>query len=181
MTNIVANVVVLNMGGVDMKELDFTRLNYEKSLRVQAKTNEPNRPTDWVDGYIIRYGYTGKEEYYIVPYYASTLYTFKIDPNTICKCAGILKDRLFYENDIYIDPEEMDIFHVRYDLEQAAFVLDVYNISGMMMEYGWDETAGGFKQCDTLMFDDFTSLSHLEWIGNSVDNPGYLEGEYIYE
>jgi hypothetical protein len=43
-------------------------------------------------GYIIRYGHTGKEKYYIIPSYASDLYSFLIDKNTICQCTG-LKDK----------------------------------------------------------------------------------------
>ena len=31
---------------------------------------------EWVQGYIVKYGYTGREKYYIVPEYASDLYSF---------------------------------------------------------------------------------------------------------
>lgn len=35
---------------------------------------------DWVIGYVIKYGYTRKEKYYIVPSYASDLYAIEVDP-----------------------------------------------------------------------------------------------------
>jgi hypothetical protein len=39
---------------------------------------------EWVIGGLVRYGFTGREKYYIVPSYASDLYALKIDPSTIC-------------------------------------------------------------------------------------------------
>lgn len=57
---------------------------------------------EWVVGYIVRYGHTRKEKYYIIPSYASDLYSFLIDRDTICQCTG-LKDKNgkpIWENDI---------------------------------------------------------------------------------
>lgn len=55
---------------------------------------------EWVIGGLVRYGFTGREKYYIVPSYASDLYALEIDPSTICWCTG-LKDKngnLIWEN-----------------------------------------------------------------------------------
>lgn len=57
---------------------------------------------EWVVGGLVRYGFAGKEKYYIVPDYASDLYAIEIDPNTICRCTGS-RDKngnLIWENDI---------------------------------------------------------------------------------
>lgn len=57
---------------------------------------------EWVVGYVVRYGYTRKEKYYIVPDYASDLYAIEVDPSTICQCTGLKdeNDKLIWENDI---------------------------------------------------------------------------------
>lgn len=67
---------------------------------------------DWLVGYVVKYGYTGKEKYYIVPSYASDLYAIEVDPSTICRCAGLndKNGKLIWENDIcnYYNSEDKD-------------------------------------------------------------------------
>lgn len=79
-----------------------------------------------------------------------------------------------YEGDIIRFDEELSV--VRYDEETARFVLDGYGIRGCLMEYGWDESAGGFGIVDTNGFDDFNDISEIEVIGNIYENPELLEG-----
>lgn len=57
---------------------------------------------DWLVGYAVKYGYTGREKYYIVPSYASDLYAIEVDSSTICRCTGLKdeNDKLIWENDI---------------------------------------------------------------------------------
>lgn len=161
-----------------MKDQFLEIMNYEKSLRVMAKTVDESGYSCWIDGYVVRYGHMNNVEYAIVPFYADCLEVIKIDKATICKCAGVIHHNAIFENDIYIDREENELYHVRWDQEYGSFVLDVYGVSGMLMEYGWDECAGDFKKCDTVRFSDFYSMDHLDWLGNSIDNPEYLKGEY---
>ncbi len=67
---------------------------------------------DWLVGYVVKYGYTGKEKYYIVPSYASDLYAIEVDPSTICRSIGLKdkNDNLIWENDIcnYYNSEDKD-------------------------------------------------------------------------
>lgn len=44
---------------------------------------------EWVQGYLCRYGWIGKEKDYIIPDYASALYTAEIDPKTIGQYTGV--------------------------------------------------------------------------------------------
>jgi len=71
-----------------------------------------------------------------------------------------------YEGDIL---EDEDGFYVaRFDAKRSSFVFDVYGVSGMMLESGWDETAGEFKKIETLPFDDLYDIPKV--IGNIYEN-----------
>lgn len=117
---------------------------------------------DWVCGYIARYGHTGREKYYIIPSYASDLYSFLIDKNTICQCTG-LKDKngkLIWENDI-------------------VFVSDADGCSGQM-----DTGVGKISFIEGLWYIegrvqnglyDIDKCFQIEVIGNKFDNPELLE------
>lgn len=116
----------------------------------------------WMCGYIARYGHTGREKYYIIPSYASDLYSFLIDKNTICQCTG-LKDKngkLIWENDI-------------------VFVSDADGCSGQM-----DTGVGKISFIEGLWYIegrvqnglyDIDKCFQIEVIGNSCDNPELLE------
>lgn len=119
---------------------------------------------EWVVGYIARYGHTGKEKYYMIPSYASDLYSFLIDKNTICQCTG-LKDKngkLIWENDIvglYNENKEK-----RYAVGSVEY--GTFNCSCCEGVYGW-------------YFDsaDIRDSGRYEVIGNIFDNPELLESE----
>lgn len=78
-----------------------------------------------------------------------------------------------YKGDIAIFDDGLTV--IRYDEETARFVLDDYGVRGCLMEYGWDESAGGFDVVDTNGFNDFCDLSEIEVIGNIYENPELLE------
>lgn len=119
---------------------------------------------EWVVGYIVRYGYTGKEKYYIVPGYASDLYAMEIDQNTICQCTG-LKDKngkLIWENDIVRDKEG--------NCHKAFWQNNYYQFSWICVKS--DIFQIGTKW-DLYIWRSF----EIAVIGNIFDNPELLESE----
>lgn len=107
---------------------------------------------DWVIGFVVRYGFTGKEKYYIVPQYASDLYGIEIDPATICQCTG-LKDKnkiLIFEKDIIkCGSVQVVVWSKKYaswKLEKEGWVYSHY-------------------------FGEACSPEDVEVIGNLIDNP----------
>lgn len=109
---------------------------------------------EWVDGHLTRYGYIGKEKYYIVPSYASDFYSFLIDENTICRCTG-LKDKngiLIWENDIVSDNDIHGV--VTRDDVNARYVIDD-------KDSGYQDYSGRWNEVNV--------------IGNKFDNPEVLE------
>ena len=115
---------------------------------------------EWVVGYIARYGHTGKEKYYIIPSYASDLYSFLIDKNTICQCTG-LKDKngnLIWENDIVNCLAEECCGYIGWNEDEAGFYFNV------LLEDGTYEEEHIYDYVDCM-----------DVIGNVFDNPELLE------
>ena len=121
---------------------------------------------EWVVGYIIRYGHTGKEKYYIVPIYASDLYCFLIDKTTICQCTG-LKDKngkLIWENDIVA-------YWDAYNTENGQAEMDCIG------KVVWDDETISFQVTNRLSAESYEVLDECSVIGNIFDNPELLESE----
>jgi len=118
---------------------------------------------EWVIGGLVRYGFTGREKYYIVPSYASDLYALEIDPSTICWCTG-LKDKngkLIWENDICDRKEEYP-------------EIVKYNNGDWTLDYSYSKgKESGYCYCNL----GFYALERkcVEVIGNKFDNPELLE------
>lgn len=131
---------------------------------------------DWLVGYIVKYGYTGKEKYYIVPSYASDLYAIEIDPTTICRCTG-LKDKnnkLIWENDIIHKP-----FYTDYDAYANS---EAYTGRIQYEDGGWsvEIIKPDGNVCVSPIIDMIAyskEAEYFEVIGNIFDNKELLESE----
>lgn len=132
---------------------------------------------EWVIGGLVRYGFTGREKYYIVPSYASDLYALEIDPSTICWCTG-LQDKngnLIWENDI-VSFEDTGVEDYEYK-EGFDFV------NKAMVEFAegrWSLTDFASDNSSVMdeMYDhaEFMEIwQYCEVIGNVFDNPKLLE------
>lgn len=110
-----------------------------------------------VQGYICRYGWTGKEKDYIIPDYASALYTAEIDPETVGQYTGLtdVNGNKIFEGDIVWDSDDEDYGKVEWDNDTARFII----------------TCSTF----TVDFDNVYGYE-LEIVGNVYDNPELLKG-----
>lgn len=127
---------------------------------------------EWVIGGLVRYGFTGREKYYIVPSYASDLYALEIDPSTICWCTGLKDDdgTLIFENDMLSLKDEIS------KCEWKAMV----KFGNPNSEYTWGWQLVPITECDAnkdiLMWVE-TEMGYMycEVIGNTFGNPELLE------
>lgn len=132
---------------------------------------------EWVIGGLVRYGFTGREKYYIVPSYASDLYALEIDPSTICWCTG-LKDKngkLIWENDIvsFEDTgEEGYEYKEGFDFVNKAKV-EFAEGRWSLTDFVSDNSGVMDEMYDHAEFMEF--WQYCEVIGNKFDNPELLE------
>ena len=122
---------------------------------------------EWVEGYYVRYGFTGKEKHYIVPVYASDLYAFEVDKKTLCQYTGLTdkNGKKIWENDI--------IKTSRYgkdDGKGSNFAgFDIFSVR-------WDD--GGFALYSKWRRFNLRDNNEYEVIGNIFDNPELLGVEH---
>lgn len=127
---------------------------------------------EWVIGGLVRYGFTGREKYYIVPSYASDLYALEIDPSTICWCTELKDDdgTLIFENDVLSLKDEIS------KCEWKAVV----KFGNPNSEYTWGWQLVPITECDAnkdiLMWVE-TEMGYMycEVIGNTFGNSELLE------
>lgn len=132
---------------------------------------------EWIIGGLVRYGFTGREKYYIVPNYASDLYALEIDPSTICWCTG-LRDKtgkLIWENDIvsFEDTgEEGYEYKEGFDFVNKAKV-EFAEGRWSLTDFASDNSGVMAEMYDHAEFMEF--WQYCEVIGNVFDNPELLE------
>ncbi len=112
---------------------------------------------EWVQGYICRYGWIGKEKDYIIPDYASALYTAEIDPETVGQYTGLtdMNGRKIFEGDTVWNSYDEDYGKVEWDNDMAKFIITFPTFTV-----------------------DFANVygEELEIVGNVYDNPELLKG-----
>lgn len=138
---------------------------------------------EWVEGYVVKYGFTNREKFYIVPKYASDLYGFEIDPSTICQCTR-LKDKngkLIWENDILMCHGN------RNDLVKAVFgefyVINTETLEKIDRVIGWHYEViptDSLSRCEPFcvsmpLTEEYVKTCEFEVIGSVFDNPELLE------
>lgn len=112
---------------------------------------------EWIQGYPCRYGWIGKEKDYIIPDYASALYTAEIDPETIGQYTGLtdMNGRKIFEGDTVWNNYDEDYGKVEWDNDMAKFIITFPTFTV-----------------------DFANVygEELEIDGNVYDNPELLKG-----
>lgn len=113
---------------------------------------------EWVQGYPCRYGWIGKEKDYIIPDYASALYTAEVDPETIGQYTGLtdMNGNKIFEKDIIHIGRYTGI--VKWDNDSARFALYQKDMISMISGFNAD------------------TMNMALVIGNIHDNPELLKG-----
>lgn len=136
---------------------------------------------EWVEGFVSR-PFSENTEGNITNYCFNALDEMGfvseciVSADTICQYTGLTdkNGNKIWENDVLSDDDMCSV--VRWDEEEARFVIDDYGTKGCLMEYGFDECMGEYGVVDTYGFDDFCSMESFEVIGNIFDNPELIRG-----
>lgn len=160
-------MIITGYPGIGKSTLANTRQNVidSENDRYLSKAKRLDNG-DWLVGYVVKYGYTGKEKYYIVPIYASDLYAIEVDPSTICQCTGLKdkNDKIIWENDIMV--AHLDESYP----DDKTYQKVIWNESGFHSKVKGSEDIEPIDRFDQEWF---------EVIGNIFDNPELLENEEI--
>ena len=145
---------------------------------------------EWVEGNLVL-SPNADEGYQaiVIPCYYNYMYTsdynndvgfetwYKIEPETVGQFTGLTdkNGKKIFEGDYWIETNgDYLVYVVEFRDGQFGFVC--YGITGVLMPYGYDETAGGWDEIDFNPFTDFY-MDKIEITGNIHDNPELLKGE----
>lgn len=123
-------------------------------------------------GGLVKYGFVGKEKYYIIPDYASDLYAIEIDPNTICQCTGLTdkNGNLIWENDIVKDLFSDACAQIKYGSYQSCFDSTKTEHVGFYVDWSGKCTKRYRKDLGYWI-----NMVNAEVIGNIFDNPELIK------
>ena len=102
----------------------------------------------------------------------------EVIPETVGQFTGLTdKDgKKIFEGDILTPLDDEIDFIVEFN--NGCFNGVSYAIKGAMMEYGWDECAGGYGVVECEPLDSYHPEKYHEVIGNIHDNPELLEANH---
>lgn len=139
---------------------------------------------EWVEGYlcrkyfaelphdrcVIQYETTGNECEWTPKYM-----TAEVIPETIGQFTGLTdkNSKKIFEGDYWIDTDDDNLVLV-VEFRNGQFCFVSYGWNGALMPYGYDETAGGFGECDCEPMTNYY-VEQIEIIGNIHDNPELLK------
>lgn len=124
---------------------------------------------EWEYGYLCRYGFAGKEKYYIIPYYASDLYGIEVDPETVGQFTGLTdkNGEKIFEGDVIQQTNLYD------NLEMTGVVV-FSKSSQFVIHHTYTKNENIFK---AGIKKHFAIRSNCRIIGNIHNNPELLEVE----
>jgi hypothetical protein len=99
----------------------------------------------------------------------------EVIPETVGQYTGLTdkNGKKIFEGDYWLDTDGDYLVYV-VEFREGQFGFVCYGWKGMLMPYGFDETAGGFGKIDFSPMTDF-SIDLIEIDGNIHDNPEILE------
>lgn len=124
---------------------------------------------EWVEGYYCRYGFSGKEKHYIIPSYASDLYAYEIDINTLCQYTGLhdKNKNKIWENDVV----KFEDCEMSTESGYGDWFVNVGHIF-----YDTDSMSYYITDRITIDMEDMDIKNDIEVIGNIFDNPELIKG-----